>query len=521
MSLAEMAHLAQQQLVEQRDQEAYQTLATLLKCDPSNANAYYLLSHIAHKFRNYSKEVELLSQALRLEPDSLRYKVFLARAMAFYGDGNRAKSALDQIDLSLIEDVDLVDAVATTYNRLYLYTEACRGYEKLVGMKGISASSWFNLGICYKYVGKFSKSREALLQAIALQPNYYKAQAALSSLGGCDADDARIRALRELLEQAPGNDSRLHIGHALARELERAGHYSESIDVLNKAKSPEKVRLSYAFSSDQSVFAKVHQNLVAIKSPSNHKVQTVKDIFIVGMPRTGTTLLDRILSGLAGVVSGGELYNFNMAFKKVMNLNGREFASPTDLEINNASKFKQIGDLYEETTAYLRTGKVLTNKLPVNFLYAQQIMESLPDSIIICLDRHPLDTIVGNFRQLFSFDDAAYRYTLDLQDIAKYYLSFKQLTECLADVYRKRFYVLNYEMLVSSPETEVRKLLSFCGLPWEPGCLNIEANHTPVATASSVQVREGIHSKSIGQWRRYQGCLSEAAAILLDGRISL
>lgn len=521
MTLAEMADLAQQQLVAQKDQDAYQTLVTLLKHDPSNANAYYLLSHIAHKFRNYSKAVEMLSQALHLEPDSLRYQVYLARAMAFYGEGNRAKSILDQIDLDRLEDVDLVDAVATTYNRLYLYNEACQSYEKLVGMAGVRASSWFNLGICYKYVGKFSKAKESLQQAIVLKPGYYKAQAALSTLGSNGADDERISELRILLEQAPDNDARLHIGHALARELERAGRYGESFDLLKRVKSPEKDRLAYSFSSDQSVFAKVHQNLIAEKSFSNHKVQTVKDIFIVGMPRTGTTLLDRILSGLCGVVSGGELYSFNIAYKKVMNLNGCEFVSAADLEGNTASKLKEVGSLYKESTAYLRTENVLTNKLAVNFLYTQQILESMPDSIIVCLDRNPLDTIVGNFRQLFSFDDAAYRYTLDLENTAKYYLSFKQLSEALAKVYSNRFYVLNYENLVSSPKTEVRKLSEFCRLPWDADCLNIEANKNPVATASSVQVREGIHSKSIGQWSRYQAFLSEVKTILSEAGISL
>lgn len=503
MNVTELLAQGREQLVNAREREAYQTLMAVLAQAPDNAEAYYLLSVIARTFGNFGQEVAMLHKAVEFAPQHRRYQVFLARALAFYGQSADAYQRLVLIDPADINEIDLLDAVAITYNRLYLYREACAIYERLVALPGASAASWYNLGTCYKYTGDFSRSAAALGKATALNPRYYKAHAALASLGVEGADKSHLETLKVLLAETAHVDDQLYLAHAMAKILEQQGEHTAAYDSLLAVKRRKKAALAYTMADDEPLFKKLHQSLAPDRRANNQTPSVVSDLFIVGLPRTGTTLLERILSGLPGVCSGGELYNFGLAWKKVNNLSGRSFIAADDIRDLDAPVMRQIGELYQSSCQYLRQQPVLTNKLPVNFLYAEKILEALPGAMMVCMDRNPMDTVLSNFRQLFSFDDGIYRYTLEPTDSAHFYLKFKALREALAERYNQRFYVLNYENLVSQPEREMQALVSFLGLPWDRSCLDIVHNTAPVATASAVQVREAIHTKSVGRWHRY------------------
>ena len=152
--------------------------------------------------------------------------------------------------------------------------------------------------------------------------------------------------------------------------------------------------------------------------------------------------------------------------------------------------------------------------MPLNFLYVGFIVAAFPHAKIVCLDRNPLDSIVSNFRQLFSVNFSYYNYAYDLETTTEYYLLFKDLIAFWQDKYPQNFYVVNYQTLVNSPVKEAKKLVSFCQLSWQDSLVNIENNTAPVATASAVQVRSPINNKSIGNWQRYSFCLEKVIARL-------
>lgn len=558
MTLNELEHIAQEHLAAHRDEAAYQTLVAILQRDPQYAHAYYLLSLISHKYKHYDKEVELLGKALSLEPYNLRYTIYYASAKALVGDKGDAYRLLQNISLASCDAMDLVDTIATTYNRLLLYREACGAYEYLVNMGSASPFSWFNLGTCYKYIGEFSKSREALVHAISIKPDFYKAHAALAALENgltglgerahnrpaiqiehaytSDPDDkhhdqtlnknvktfsdsASQKNLQQLLAETNSIDNKLYIAHALSKELDQQARYDEAFTVLKDTKGLKRSQLQVDTHEPQVLFDKLEIQLKNLKHRSNKPPAVIKDIFVVGMPRSGTTLLERIISGLEDVNSGGELYQFGDAVKKHTNNRQSQFILPDSLAQQDRSILHKIHDGYYANVDYLRSRKILTNKLPVNFLYAPQIFEALPNAVMVCMDRHPMDTILGNYRQLFNFDDGIYRYTLDLNDCAHFYVRFRNWIQKLSEAYPHRFYIVNYHNLVLNPEDEIKPLMDFCQLPWDPSCLDIGKNLQPVASASSVQVRDAIHSRSIGHWEHYKHLLTPVQAILRDANI--
>lgn len=215
------------------------------------------------------------------------------------------------------------------------------------------------------------------------------------------------------------------------------------------------------------------------------------------------------------VASGGELYNFSIEFKRLIGSVSGEFISDEFIGHINRVDLEKLGRAYIDSTDYLLGNKqFLVDKLPLNILYAGLIIDALPAAKVVCLDRNPLDTIVSNYRQLFSFQDSTFAYSLSLEHTAHYYVAFKQWTDRLLAIYPDNVYRVNYEALVSNPELEIQALLKFCGLPWQDDCLHIERNAKPVATASAVQVRQPITAAGIGQWKHYAAHLEPAINIL-------
>ena len=183
--------------------------------------------------------------------------------------------------------------------------------------------------------------------------------------------------------------------------------------------------------------------------------------------------------------------------------------------------FARLGQDYLASTRHLTgVSAHFIDKMPLNFLYIPMILRALPGAKIVCLRRNPMDTCLSNYRQLFSTSFSYYNYSLSLGDTARFYAHFHELMAKLVVLFPGCIHELHYEALVDEPEGEARALLAFCGLDWEPGCLDFYDNAAPVATASSVQVREKLYRRGLGRWRHYQPWLGEAQDVLAAAGIS-
>jgi hypothetical protein len=335
-------------------------------------------------------------------------------------------------------------------------------------------------------------------------------------LGGFTAGNNHVERLQGLLPAISNADDALHIAHALSKELEVLGEFDRALHFLQRAKQQKLSEIAYRFADDQDVFNALKNHFTQTENPGNGCMEKGA-LFVVGMPRSGTTLVERIISNHSEVSTAGELHNFALIAKQMLGNQSNRLIDKSLILSAGKLDLNALGHAYLQSKRHLAKGKAfVVDKLPLNVLYAGFILQALPNAKMICLERDLRDTIVSNYRQLFSFYDLTYGYSLSLMDTARYCVEFKQLVHLWQDLFPHNFYVVNYEQLVQNPRDEVRKVLHFCELEWQDDCLLIENNQSPVATASSVQVRSPITDKSVGQWKKYESHLDEIKNFLQD-----
>ncbi|MDQ7078653.1 MAG: sulfotransferase [Robiginitomaculum sp.] len=338
-----------------------------------------------------------------------------------------------------------------------------------------------------------------------LRPKFYQAWFALISLERQRPNNHYLDTLKPLFDSAKGDvEGRLLLGHAIAKTLEDLGRFEESFDWLEKAKAGKRAQIRYRQQNDARIFEAAKTLSVQTAAPSPVQTQNLP-IFIIGLPRTGTTLVDRILASHSEVASAGELELFAWLIKEKT---GTKTGSVIDAETFRSAAsidWIDVGNAYLENIRALGHGaRLVTDKTPHNFLYAGLIHRALPQARIITLRRGAMDSCLSNYRQLFATHKEAFNYTYALEDVAAYYREFDALaahwrTHLPAD----RFMEVHYEDIIRDQENQTRRLLAFCGLDWEAACLQFQDNAAPVDTASSVQVRQRLHGDSIGRWKRY------------------
>ena len=511
---------AQQAINKSEYRLAHQCLIKILQQDKHFSDAYFLLGMIASVHHNIDKAILLIEQAIVLDPNNSE---FLAQLAKHYALSKKHLLALKNAKLSQAHNPTSAltwDTLGVTYSQIGLHQLAVPCFKKAIEKDKTVAEYFFNLGASQKFNGDFIGARSSYEQCILLSPMHCKAHAALTSLGQISASNNHIPALEYIHKNIAKTDDLLYISHALAREYEALKNYDKAFNYLQSAKQKKLAQLDYSINDDKTIFTALEQTF---NQQQDFKIgfATSEAIFVVGMPRTGTTLVERIISQHSDVTSAGELQNFGLLLKQMTKTTTNKVIDAETVQAACNIDFCQLGKSYIESTRAI-TGKStkFVDKMPLNCLYAGFILQALPNAKIICLDRNPLDTIVSNFRQLFAVNFSYYNYAYDLSTTAEFYLLFKNLISFWLEQYRDNFYIVNYEKLVNNPEEEAKKLIEFCGLHWQDVCLHINDNASPVATASALQVREPINNKSIGNWEKYDKYLHEVKAILATANCS-
>jgi hypothetical protein len=245
-----------------------------------------------------------------------------------------------------------------------------------------------------------------------------------------------------------------------------------------------------------------------VEAPAGNGFSGAAPIFVVGMPRTGTTLVERILSSHPLVASAGESQNLPLLVKRAAGTRSNRVLDEATVAEAASLDFSALGRDYVASTRPPGRKPRFVDKMPLNFLYLGYIHLALPNAKIVCLRRHPLDTCLSNFRQLFARDFSYYNYAYDLGDVGSYYVLFDSLMRHWRETLPGKILEVEYERLVEDQEAQTRRLLEFCGLPWASECLDFHENRSPVATASAVQVRTPMNAASVGRWRHYAAELS-------------
>jgi hypothetical protein len=310
-------------------------------------------------------------------------------------------------------------------------------------------------------------------------------------------------------------DSRLHIGHALAKAHEDLDDAESAMRWLARAKDMKRAAGRHDAGELDELFASAATTAEGVFD-SGAGWQDDAPIFVVGMPRTGTTLVDRILSSHSVVTSAGELTDFALEVKRAAKTPSQLVLEAETLRAAPSLNLAGVGERYiARARRVVGDAPRFVDKMPLNFFYAALILKALPRARVICVRRNPADTVLSNYRQLFATAFSYYQFASDLGWTADYYVRFDRLMAAFREkLPPQQFTEVWYEDIVADIDTQARRLVGFCGLPWQDQCLAFHENAAPVATASSAQVRQPLYATSVHRWRRYRAWMQPALDVL-------
>ena len=501
-------------LAQHRVTDAADCCRRLLAAEPDDAEAHLLLGMAQLEQRQLAAAITSLQRAHALAPLRADAAAQLARALSL-GQQKAAAVAMAETALTLVPDTAFaLDTLGVVFSRANAHARAAALFAQAVALVPGNAGYQFNLATSLKFLGDFEAAEAAYEACLRADSQYWKAYPTLSQLRPQTAARNHIARYETLLPLAKTVESQLHLRMALFKECEDLGQYAAAFAHLSTGKSARRKSLGYQSDTDAQLFAGLMAHCDALPStPSG--CDSAEPIFVIGMPRTGTTLVERILSSHPDVHSAGELQNFGLALKRASGSRTRQLLDAETLAGLRTADFAAIGQAYVDSTRP-DTGHTprFVDKMPLNFLYAAFIHQALPRAKIVCLRRNPWDTCLSNFRQLFALHFSYYNYSYDLLDTGRYFMLFDQLMAHWQALMPGVILEVQYEQLVADPEAQTRRLLAHCGLDWNEACLHFERNTSPVSTASAVQVRQPLYQNAVQRFHHYETELAPLTALL-------
>lgn len=488
--------------------------------DKHKPEGYFLLGIAAAESGQIAKAIPLIQAAIDRGPQA-EYLAQLARLfILLHRDGDASDAAQRALRLDP-QDAHTLDTIGCVLTRLGGHESSVDVFRKAVAAEPDNRDYLYNLAAACGFTGRIEEAREHYEAILAADPDNARVHYAVALLSRQSAASNHVGRLKAALSRSDDPAEALRICYALAKELEDLGD-DEAFDHLSAANDQHKRGIGYDFAQDAAIFDAV-ERLFAGPLAAGAGQPDSAPIFIVGMPRTGTTLVDRILSSHRDVSSAGELQAMPVAVKRLAGTASRTVIDPQTVGASGRIDPESLGEAYLAQASHHRTEETprFTDKLPANFLYVGHIARALPNARIVCLRRNPMDTVWSNYKNLFARQSSYYGYSYDLMDTARYYARFDRLMALWDRLYPGRVLQLSYERLVADQEGESRRLLDHCGLPWDERCLDFHRNGSAVATPSAAQVRRALNAEGVGKWRRYEQQLAPVRRFFEDRCIAL
>ena len=433
-------------------------------------------------------------------------KIFLA--------SGEIDSSIEHLECAITLKSDFADAhnnLGSAFLRINKLNDAIKSYKKAIALKPDFAVANNNLGIAYLRTGDPKLASKFFENAITITPGYATAHHNLSGVKVYKEKDKQVSLIESLLiENNLSQKERIYLNFALAKAYEDLGNHEELFKHLNEGNRIRKKEMSNSIADSEE-----HNELIKLFFNSNNINNiklTYKDslpirpIFIVGMPRSGTSLVEQIISSHHEVYGAGEVNNFHNIIMPII----EKHAVNENYNLKN-DEFALIRKQYSNSLErFYVNEKVITDKWILNFKTIGFILSAFPESKIVHLKRDARATCWSIYKHYFS--DEGNRWAYDYQDLARFYKSYVGLMDYWHNLFPGKIYDISYEDLTSDQEKETRNLLRYCDLDWDENCLNFYTNTRAVKTASAVQVRNKMYQGSSDVWRQY----SEHLKPLLD-----
>jgi len=497
----------------------------ILTADPRNADAHLVLAMLAVETGQLLPAAKLLQRAAAFAPDNPEYLAQLGRVLIMLNKPEQAEMAAAKALALNPQDGVTLDTIGCIYSHTADHDKAIGPFTQATSANPGNPDFHYNLALSQRFLGDFDGAESSYEKAIAADPACYKAQWSLAHLRRQTAQQNHIVRLETAINQVHDNDeAKILLHNGLAKEHEDLEHFDTAFTHMVSSNNLVRRREPYAIEEDRKLFNEIIDTFTHnIATQDSAGIDSEQPIFIVGMPRTGTTLVERIISSHSAVHSAGELNNFGQQLSRLANTQSQQLLDLPTLRAGVKLDPEIIGQAYLESISPTTTKhKRFVDKMPPNFLNIGFIRRSLPQARIIVVRRNPMDTCLSNFRQLFSLEHANhYRYSSDLLDTGRYFLLFDQLIRHWEDLYSGQILQLNYEQLIANQDSESRRLINFCGLGWQDACLHFETNNSAVSTASSAQVRQPVYATAVERWRHYEQHLQPLRQLLEDNGVTV
>ncbi len=498
-------------------------LAELRLGEPGGeAEGHFLTGIVAAEAGRIGAAIAAIERAVAIAPLG-EYRAQLARLYMLVRRDGAAAAQLRAAEDDPPADALSRDTIGCVYARLGDHAAALPHFAVAVDLAPDNDQFLYNKAATLSFLGEVDAAEAALEAIIARAPDEARAHHLLAGLRKQDAGRNHVVRLEGVHARASAGADRLLTGYALAKELEDIGQADAAFARLAAVNAAHRAALDYDVARDAAIFAAIEESWPQFATAPVGDPSAEAPVLVIGMPRTGTTLVDRILASHPGIESVGELQALPLAVKAASGTRSRTVLDPETVRAAAGADLGAIGRDYLRRAGDHRRDATrrFVDKFPGNFHYAGIAARALPAARLVCLRRNPMDTVLANYRNLFAIGSRYYDYSYDLMDIAAYYAGFDRLMAHWHRAMPGRILEVRYEALVADQEGETRRLLAHCGLDWSDDCLNFHAHGGAVSTPSAAQVRRPIYRDSVARWRRHEAALAPVAAFFAERGIAI
>ena len=482
--------------------QAMQYAEVAVQLMPESCNAYNTLGLVQEKLDMLESASRSFLKAVHLNESFPEAYKNLADVYVKLNLLERAKEACQKaIDLNS-EYVSAFNTLGVIFSRNGQAAEAEASYNCALKKDPGNANAYNNLGALYLDEGKLEKAEHCFEKAIALKPEFTVAYRHLSRVHFFSDDDEKVDAIEAMLKSGELDDAdQMQLSFTLAKAYEDIGNYSLAFNYMEMGNRLKRSMVQYDFQQDVAFFQSLRSLFTRefIQSRQLHSRESPRPVFIVGMPRSGTTLTEQILASHTEVYGAGEIDFFDKLCNDASFLNMKPY--PQCMLNLDKVAFERMASAYKAKLSSLAPDYgVVTDKLTGNFIHIGMIKILFPEAKIIHCSRHPIDNCLSLYKQYFTSGNL---YSYDQMELCQYYQQYQWLMEHWKAVTDHGFYECNYEKLVADPEAQIRAILDYCNLDFQQECMLFHQTNRLVKTASAAQVRQPIYKKAVNHWENY------------------
>ena len=482
-----------------------------LKLSPNFPEALLGLGDICKFERNFKQAITFYQQALSATPNIAIGHLNLSFCYLQLGK-------LDESEQSCLNALTVMPSFPQAEDHLgQIYiakdelAKAVALFEKQLKVNDRNVKALYTLGNIVKSQGKLEKAKAYYQQAITIYPEYSQAHFTFATINKyVDKNDPHIALMQEQYNKANlPIENKIQLSFALSKVYDDLQDYSQAFNYLKTGNDLRHARNHYSIESDKAFI----ENIIAtftkdsVEKITLNSQHSSKPIFIIGMPRSGTTLVEKVLASHSKVHGAGELEHFfKYSTEDFLTENNNFLFAPLDQYPKE--KLEKIGQEYLKQLESINSdAEYITDKLPFNMLMVGFIKLAFPNAKIIHCVRNAKDNCMSIFKRNFTTDN--YRFAYNLKTLGQFHKLYQRLMEHWHKSFPDSIYDIEYEVLIKNPETEIKKLVKACDLDWEDSCLDFHRTEAVIKTASAYQVRQPIYDTSVGLWQKYQVYISE------------